>query len=127
MLDVCFVYGNVDYSAGCELAEPSIGKFREQRPRIATDPFEDHATIFTTRSREVHSRKRKLIAHTFSQKSVVDFEPVVKKYNRILVRHWDRMCAAATKGESGVVGETVWKAESGVAIMDCLLCKLSYH
>ncbi|KAI0696280.1 cytochrome P450 monooxygenase pc-bph [Cytidiella melzeri] len=78
-------------------------------------------TIVTTRSREVHARKRKLIAHTFSLKSVAQYEPVVRKYNRLLMQHWDRMCAAAVKGQSGIVGECSWQAKDGYAFLDCLV------
>ncbi|KAI0086953.1 cytochrome P450 monooxygenase pc-bph [Irpex rosettiformis] len=87
----------------------------------AFNQFPGAESIFSTRSREVHARKRKLIAHTFSLKSVTDFEPVVRKYNKQLMQHWDRMSAAAAKGESGTVGESEWKARDGYAFLDCLL------
>lgn len=89
----------------------------------AFKPFNGTETIVTTRSRVAHARKRKLIAHTFSMKSVTDFEPVIRKYNRLLMQHWDRICAAATKGQSGVIGECTWTARDGYAFLDCLLCK----
>ncbi|KAI0695304.1 cytochrome P450 monooxygenase pc-bph [Cytidiella melzeri] len=82
--------------------------------------FPGIGTISTTRSREVHARKRKLIARTFSLKSVVQFEPVVRKCNCLLMQHWDRMCAAAVKGQSSVVGDRSWRAKDGYAFVDCL-------
>lgn len=88
-------------------------------------PFNGTQTIFTTRSREEHSRKRKLLAHTFSQRSIAELEPVVRKYNRQLLQHWDQMCADAVKGKSGVIGECSWQARSGYAFLDCLLCECS--
>ncbi len=91
----------------------------------AFNNFPGAGTIFTTRSREVHARKRKLLAHTFALKSVPEFEPVVQKYHRILLRHWDRMCAAAVKGEGGVIGECEWKARDDYAFLNCLVCESS--
>ncbi|KAI0337453.1 cytochrome P450 monooxygenase [Trametopsis cervina] len=86
----------------------------------AFNPFHEMQTIFTTASREEHARKRKLIANTFSLKSVLDYEPVVRKYNRILMQHWDRMCASAAKGIGGTVGQCSWKVKDGYAFFDCL-------
>ena len=50
-------------------------------------------SVFTTRSRAEHARKRKVMSHTFSLKSVVEFEPIIRQYQQVLVRHWDSICA----------------------------------
>ncbi|PSR72287.1 hypothetical protein PHLCEN_2v11879 [Hermanssonia centrifuga] len=82
--------------------------------------FRGTLTVFTTRTREDHTRKRKMLAHTLSQKSVLEFEPIILKYQRILVDHWDRMCADAAKGLGGSVGQCNWCARDGRAFFDCL-------
>ena len=87
------------------------------------DQIPGETSIFSTRSREVHAHKRKLIAHAYSAKSVTEFEPVVRKYNKVLMQQWDRMCAAAAQGQSGIVGECEWQAKDGHAVIDCLVCK----
>jgi benzoate 4-monooxygenase len=43
----------------------------------AFDNIEDN--IFTTRDRAKHSRKRKIVSHMFSPKSMVGFEPYITK------------------------------------------------
>ncbi|KAL3962438.1 hypothetical protein ACCO45_003961 [Purpureocillium lilacinum] len=47
--------------------------------------------LFTTRSRVEHARKRKLVSHTFSAKSVLQFEPYVQESLRLFVRQLDRL------------------------------------
>ncbi|KND91557.1 Benzoate 4-monooxygenase [Tolypocladium ophioglossoides CBS 100239] len=51
--------------------------------------------IFTTRDRAEHTRKRKLVSHTFSTKSVAQFEPYVRENLRVFVRRLDQLIAAS--------------------------------
>ena len=62
------------------------------------NPF-GRATLFTTRSREEHARKSKIVAHTFAQKTVLEFEPIVQRYIHAVVKQWEHMCAAAADGK----------------------------
>ncbi|UNI15986.1 hypothetical protein JDV02_002467 [Purpureocillium takamizusanense] len=47
--------------------------------------------LFSTRSRAEHARKRKLVSHTFSAKSVVQFEPYMQENLRLFVSQLDRL------------------------------------
>jgi hypothetical protein len=63
--------------------------------------------LFNTRNRTDHARKRKIVSHIFSQKSVIEFEPHVRQYVGELIQQWDRLCDGAVKGLSGTEGEGV--------------------
>ncbi|KAJ3501164.1 hypothetical protein NLJ89_g9465 [Agrocybe chaxingu] len=76
--------------------------------------------VFNTRDRNEHARKRKIISHIFSQKSVVEFEPQIRVYVGLLIEQWDRLCGLAAKGMSGSDGEGGWKGEGGRLWLDCL-------
>ncbi|KAI0302392.1 cytochrome P450 monooxygenase pc-bph [Multifurca ochricompacta] len=76
--------------------------------------------LFNTRSRAEHSRKRKIIAHIFSQKSVLEFEPYVKTYVQSFMEQWDRLCVAGAKGLQGNDGEGGWRGRDGRVWLDCL-------
>ncbi len=78
--------------------------------------------IFTARDRPTHTRKRKIISHTFSQKSVLEFEPHVHRYVGQLLGQWDKLYDKALKGMSGEEGEG-WTGRDGRLWMDCLPCK----
>ncbi|KDR80199.1 hypothetical protein GALMADRAFT_242488 [Galerina marginata CBS 339.88] len=75
--------------------------------------------VFNTRDRHEHARKRKIISHIFSQKSVVEFEPQIRVYVQMLINQWDRLYDMALKGSSGPEGEG-WKGEGGRLWLDCL-------
>ncbi len=79
--------------------------------------------VFNTRDRNDHTRKRKIISHIFSQKSVLEFEPQICLYVRQLTVQWDRLCDMAAKGLSGNDGEGGWQGEKGRLWLDCLPCK----
>ena len=79
--------------------------------------------VFNTRDRADHTRKRKIISHIFSQKSVVEFEPQVRLYVGLLLQQWDRLFDMAVKGMSGTEGEGGWRGEKGRLWLDCLPCK----
>ncbi|EAU89384.1 cytochrome P450 monooxygenase pc-bph [Coprinopsis cinerea okayama7 len=75
--------------------------------------------VFNTRDRTDHTRKRKIISHIFSQKSVVEFEPQIRLYVSTLIRQWDRLYDMALKGMSGEEGEG-WRGEGDRLWLDCL-------
>ncbi|KIM86675.1 hypothetical protein PILCRDRAFT_96068 [Piloderma croceum F 1598] len=76
--------------------------------------------LFNTRNRTDHTRKRKIVSHIFSQKSVIEFEPHVRQYVGELIQQWDRLCDGAVKGLSGTEGEGGWMGRDGRLWLDCL-------
>ncbi|KAG8530658.1 uncharacterized protein KY384_004013 [Bacidia gigantensis] len=48
--------------------------------------------LFNTRSRAEHTRKRKTISHTFSAKSIAQFEPYIVSNLHQLRQQWDSLC-----------------------------------
>lgn len=81
--------------------------------------------LFNTRDRVAHTRKRKIISHIFSQKSVLEFEPYVRDYVRSFIQQWDRLCAGGAKGLEGNDGEGGWRGRDGRTWLDCLPCRPS--
>ena len=79
--------------------------------------------VFNTRDRSDHTRKRKIISHIFSQKSVTEFEPKIRLYVGMLLKQWDRLYDMAVKGMSGDDGEGGWRGEGGRLWLDCLPCE----
>lgn len=79
--------------------------------------------LFNTRNRADHARKRKIVSHIFSQKSVLEFEPNVREYVGQLLGQWDRLCEAATMNRSGLEGEGGWFGKDGRLWLDCLPCE----
>ncbi|KAM5346125.1 hypothetical protein ACJ41O_009130 [Fusarium nematophilum] len=54
------------------------------------DPFVSiHRGLFNTRNRAEHTRKRKLVSHTFAPKSVLEFEPYIHQNLELFVKQWD--------------------------------------
>ncbi|MCO5585497.1 hypothetical protein L7F22_039430 [Adiantum nelumboides] len=53
--------------------------------------------LFNTRDRAEHTRKRKIVSHTFAPKSIVAFEPFIRREIQLLVDRWDEFCAKADK------------------------------
>ena len=51
--------------------------------------------LFNTRDRAEHTRKRKTVSHTFSQKSIGQFEQYMTYNLQELVKQWDRMSETA--------------------------------
>ncbi|SPO02042.1 probable benzoate 4-monooxygenase cytochrome P450 [Cephalotrichum gorgonifer] len=49
--------------------------------------------LFNTRSRAEHTRKRKVVSHTFAPKSVLEFEPYICDNLHTFVRQWDSISA----------------------------------
>lgn len=79
-----------------------------------------HRGVFNTRDRADHTRKRKIIAHVFSQKSVLEFEPSLKLYVTQLIGKWDHLCDQAGKGLSGNDGQGGWEGKNGRLYLDAL-------
>ncbi|KAF8892398.1 cytochrome P450 monooxygenase pc-bph [Mucidula mucida] len=77
--------------------------------------------LFNTRDRQDHSRKRKIVAHIFAQKSVLEFEPRIRVFIGQLVGQWERLCdlAAGGKETMGTEGEG-WVARNDWVWLDCL-------
>lgn len=53
--------------------------------------------LFNTRDRAEHTRKRKTVSHTFSAKSISQFEQYMAYNLQELVKQWDRISATAVK------------------------------
>ncbi|KAH7141470.1 cytochrome P450 [Dactylonectria estremocensis] len=69
------------------------------------DPFVSiHRGVFNTRNRAEHSRKRKIVSHTFAPKSVLEFEPYIHQNIELWVKQWD----------------AIIQKSSGTADLDCL-------
>ena len=80
-------------------------------------------SIFNTRDRADHARKRKIVSNTFSPKSVLQFEPHVRQHIVELLRQWDRLAEGGKKGLSGEEGEGGWFGRDGWVWFDCLPCE----
>ena len=52
--------------------------------------------LFNTRDRAEHTRKRKTVSHTFSQKSIGQFEQYMTYNLHELVKQWDMLSKTAT-------------------------------
>ena len=63
--------------------------------------------LFNTRDRAEHTRKRKIVSHTFSVKSVLQFEPYIHSNLELFVKQLDSMIARSTNPD-------------GSAHLDCL-------
>ncbi|KAK0192187.1 cytochrome P450 monooxygenase [Armillaria mellea] len=81
--------------------------------------FSSSPSMFSTQDRQIHSRKRKIISHTFSPKSVLEFEPHVRHFVGQLLRQWDRLYDRALEGLSGKEGEG-WIGREGRLWLNCL-------
>ncbi|KAL1305727.1 hypothetical protein AAFC00_007313 [Neodothiora populina] len=54
--------------------------------------------LFNTRDRAEHTRKRKTVSHTFSAKSILQFEQYMHHNLEMLVTQWDKMSKEASGG-----------------------------
>lgn len=70
-----------------------------------------HRGLFSTRVRAEHTRKRKLVSHTFSAKSIAQFEPYIHENLRLFVQQLDSLV------EQSQVRNSVGQREAQV---DCL-------
>ena len=81
--------------------------------------------IFNTRDRADHTRKRRLISHVFSPKSVLEFEPYLTRHVLRLTERWDQLYDLALKDMSGDEGEGGWEGKNGRLYFDVLPCKFN--
>ncbi|KAL5499093.1 hypothetical protein ACEPAH_1611 [Sanghuangporus vaninii] len=81
--------------------------------------FQFRHNVFSTQSRAEHARKRKVISHVFSQKSVLGFEPYIRQHVSELLEQWDKLCEGGRKGISGNDGEGGWEGRLGRAWFNC--------
>lgn len=89
--------------------------------------FNGRKSIFSTRSREEHTRKRRILSHTFSQRSTLEFEPVVQHHLASLIKQWDHMCSEAAGGRCGITGDMTWATtHEGHAVFDVLKCERAW-
>ncbi|GAA98292.1 uncharacterized protein L969DRAFT_46843 [Mixia osmundae IAM 14324] len=54
-----------------------------------------HRGLFNTRNRVDHTRKRKIISHTFSQRSILELEPYIATTLKAFLAKWDIKCELA--------------------------------
>ncbi|KAF9649772.1 cytochrome P450 monooxygenase pc-bph [Thelephora ganbajun] len=78
-----------------------------------------HRGVFNTRDRADHGRKRKIISHIFSLKSVLEFEPYIRLHLGELLEQWDKLVEGGKKGLSGKEGEG-WFGKDEWVWFDCL-------
>lgn len=57
--------------------------------------------LFNTRDRHEHTRKRKIVSHTFSLKSISQFEPYMHHNLELFVQQWDALVARAPPQHPG--------------------------
>ncbi|PWN47165.1 cytochrome P450 [Violaceomyces palustris] len=64
--------------------------------------------LFNTRDRAEHTRKRKIVSHTFAPKTITAFEPFIRREVQMLLDRWDEFCDKArkenTRGPRGLNG-----------------------
>lgn len=53
--------------------------------------------VFNTRDRQEHSRKRRIVAHSFAPKSIISFEEFIRREVALLLERWDEFCDKAKK------------------------------
>ncbi|CAD6575381.1 MAG: hypothetical protein CYPHOPRED_005688 [Cyphobasidiales sp. Tagirdzhanova-0007] len=57
--------------------------------------------LFNVRDRAQHTRKRKIVSSTFSQKNVLEFEPYIAEILRGFLKQWDKYCLEAKEASTG--------------------------
>ena len=81
-------------------------------------------SIFTTRSRAAHTRKRKLVSHLFAQRSLKGFEEsVVRRHLITFVQQWDQFCDKAKGSDTGLFGSCAWRRRDGRVWFDAMPCQ----
>ncbi|KAL0943154.1 benzoate 4-monooxygenase [Colletotrichum truncatum] len=64
--------------------------------------------LFNTRDRHEHSRKRKMVSHTFSVKSISQFEPYMHENLELFVRKWDELIKNSPAGKGATIDCLKW-------------------
>ena len=85
--------------------------------------FAENPSMFSTRRRDVHSRKRKYLSHVMSMKSIQELEPIILRHQQVLVERWDALCVEAAKHKAGIAGSCPWKARDGRVWFNCMPCE----
>ena len=67
-----------------------------------------HRGLFNTRDRAEHTRKRKTISHTFSTKSISQFETYMHANLATFVHQWDRLSDTAPQGRYAKIDSLHW-------------------
>ena len=81
-----------------------------------------HRNVFNVRDRADHTRKRKIVSHAYSLKSVLELEPHIRLHIGELLRQWDKLVEGGKKGLLGEEGKG-WFGKDGWVWYDCLPCK----
>ncbi|KAI3323827.1 cytochrome P450 [Xylariaceae sp. AK1471] len=55
--------------------------------------------LFNTRDRTEHTRKRKMVSHTFAPKSISQFEPYIAENLETFVNRWDELAEKSPRGD----------------------------
>ncbi|KAI8634371.1 cytochrome P450 [Xylariaceae sp. FL1651] len=55
--------------------------------------------LFNTRDRTEHTRKRKMVSHTFAPKSISQFEPYIAENLEMFVNRWDELADKSPRGD----------------------------
>ncbi|KAG9009675.1 hypothetical protein FRB94_011680 [Tulasnella sp. JGI-2019a] len=76
-------------------------------------------TIFNTRDRAAHARKRKVVSHVFSPKNVAGFEPNVRSAMSNLFVQMDKICSAPP-GTTASIGSNQYRIKEDRAWLDAL-------
>lgn len=72
--------------------------------------------VFNTRDRAEHTRKRKIVSHSFAPKSIISFEEFIRREVALLLERWDEFCDKAKKENTKVGGAG---GRGGAQLMDC--------
>ena len=84
-------------------------------------------SIFTTRNRADHARKRRMVSKVFSPKNVLEFEPYLTRYILRLTERWERLYDLALEGMAGDEGEGGWEGKNGRLYLDIVPCKFKFN
>ena len=85
--------------------------------------FAQNPSMFTTRKRDVHSRKRKYLFHVMSMKSIQELEPIIVHHHQVLVQRWDAIYAESVKRNAGATGSCTWTTRDGRVWFNCIPCR----
>ncbi|PCH44286.1 cytochrome P450 monooxygenase pc-bph [Wolfiporia cocos MD-104 SS10] len=82
-------------------------------------------SIFSTRSRTEHARKRRIESPMFSPQSVRALEGTTRVHHSDLASQWDNLYSYVKQAENGgsregMLGESAWKVEDGRVWFDCM-------
>lgn len=82
-------------------------------------------SMFSTRFRDVHARKRKQASHVMSMKGIQELEPNILHHQKLLVKRWDSLCSAGAGNRDGTIGSCVWEARDGRVWFNSMPCKFA--